>query len=87
MVADDAQGMNKPVSFRTLGSCLGMLPKPAFCHALGVFPLFDWEEGSLSLILATDWIELIVSHPQKDFSLDVLQVYNKHMRLWIIIIS
>ena len=64
------------VSFRTMGSCLRILPEPGFYQGLGVFPLFYWEEGSLSLILATG-IELIVNRPQKDFSLDKLQVCNK----------
>lgn len=83
MTADDVQGVTKPVSFRTMGSCLRILPEPGFYQGLGVFPLSYWEEGSSSLILATG-IEAIVNHPQKDFIFGKLQVCNKHVRLWII---
>lgn len=83
MIAGDVQEMNKPVSLRAMGSCLRILPEPGFYQGLGVFPLFCWEEGSLSLILATG-IEPTAYHPQKDFSLDKLQVCNKNTMLRII---
>lgn len=66
--------------FGTMGSRLGMVPEPGVSQGLGVLPLFYWEEGSLGPISATG-TELTANRPQKYFSLDELQVSNKHMEL------